>query len=40
METVELRPTLTLLLALFGRTEVGHDLEGWTPTLELDLPVH
>lgn len=40
METVEFRPALPLLLALFGRPEVGHDLEGRTPALELDLPVH
>ena len=40
MEAVQFRPAFTLLLSLFSGAEVGHDLEGWAPTFELDLPVH
>jgi hypothetical protein len=40
VEAVEFRPTFTFLFALFGGAEVGHYLEGRTPTLEFDLPVH
>lgn len=40
VETVQLRPPLPLQLTLLRRPEIGHDLERWTPPLELDLPVH
>lgn len=40
VKRVELRPPFPLLLTFLRRTEVGHYLEGWTPALELDLPVH
>lgn len=40
VETVQFGPPFSLLLALLSGPEVGHDLEGWAPPLELDLPVH
>jgi hypothetical protein len=40
VEAVQFRPSLTLLLALLGGSEVSHDLEGRTPSFELDLPIH
>ena len=40
VEGVEFGPAFAFLFSFLGRTEVGHDLEGWTPSLELDLPVH
>ena len=39
VEGVFLRPALSLHLSLFLRPEVGQDLQGRAPTLELHLPV-
>lgn len=40
VKTVQFGPSFPLLLAVLGGAEVGHDLEGRTPSLKLDFPVH
>ncbi len=39
MESVGLAPAVALGLTLLGTAEVGEQLEGWAPLLELHLPV-
>ena len=40
MKRVEFGPSFSFLFPFFGRAKIGHDFKGWTPSFELNLPVH